>query len=1007
MSVKFKRLVLPALITVNGLQVLSTPCFAAFEFGQVALVKPYDTRVAADIVPKRNMLLTVKPESNAKFKEGSLLVYNTEGVIASIKLTPPSDFPPFLDQKITAYDLGKLATDAWFAVVPWQLVSGNMSFIATFTDSSGCQHVESFMKNVILPESSFTIRRANVVMFDGEHPAPLDRLLPARVLNDYIASLPLSRMTQADYSQVALPYVILNKDGVGTRFDSMQDVADAGLTHNEFYSVLKHQVAQQLSAAQQGRGLFMTSGDDSGSHFSDTTVVSSGAYKNQDGKYDDMNKIGVAGGWVGWSAIWNGDSGGNAYAHEIGHSFRLKHWTTKEPGPASIQHEYPSGGLYSDMNPTPVDSTANTFRTWYRVDHKGPVLDENGQKIGTTDPMNSGHGMNDSSVFPRFLPYHQFRTQQFFSGNRPVIRNINGKPDYYKWNACASNFETYDPGENYSAVEYVDVPVASVYGTFGSADEAQQIYPILYNRSGNTFARSASLSESKYDAASLPMYLQISYEDGSTEYAHINSAVTDAYQRFSVNIPMSKQPKKVELYNAGVMKAARDFAVQIPADTPEFSTISRSVQSAAGKHVPYSYGVGKDVTTPDEIWPFMPTTGGLDFDIESPASLTHNSDHSIIALNVMDDSGVAHDIQIKTWLTTNNDPSSTRNLLTTDEKFRLGDEVQFHWHVLPFGIARLTNVESPIITVKDDQGVVTQARMRFDYNVVGIPGNIALNKPSSQSSNYRNFYSHLANDGDFTTMNHTGCGQGEWLEIDLQKQYDLTLLKLAHRDSWSSRLNGSQVVTLDENRNELWRAELRDEWTHQFASGFKTRGFTGVNTRYIRIEQNDCVHWTEIEAFIDPMYGDQEESRPGLYYGTVPGSFNKTHINPKTSVTYLLPETEKNNLPGRTTQIFNGYINIPNGKISFRENYDNNVLLMIDGVVVLEDTVWDQPSDTGELVFSPGWHRLELRLANTGGPSGIGNREGFGFSYDPEGGTNWQHLEDDGTGSLLRTELKR
>ena len=108
MNVKFKRLMLPALITINGLPVLGSHCFAAFEFGQVALVKPYDTRVAADIVPKRNMLLTVKPESNAKFKEGSLLVYNTEGEIASIKLTPPSDFPPFLDQTITAVDLGKI-----------------------------------------------------------------------------------------------------------------------------------------------------------------------------------------------------------------------------------------------------------------------------------------------------------------------------------------------------------------------------------------------------------------------------------------------------------------------------------------------------------------------------------------------------------------------------------------------------------------------------------------------------------------------------------------------------------------------------------------------------------------------------------------------------------------------------------------------------------------------------------------------------------------------------------
>lgn len=141
-------------------------------------------------------------------------------------------------------------------------------------------------------------------------------------------------------------------------------------------------------------------------------------------------------------------------------------------------------------------------------------------------------------------------------------------------------------------------------------------------------------------------------------------------------------------------------------------------------------------------------------------------------------------------------------------------------------------------------------------------------------------------------------------------------------------------------------------------------------------------------------------NQPGLYYGEVSGNINTTDANPKTSVTTNLSETE-DAIGGNTTEIYTGYIYDADGNISFREYIDDKTRLWIDGELVLSSDLWSDVQSTGNLNLPPGWHAFELRISN--GNGGSGPTSGIGFAFDPDGGTNWQHPEDPGDGSLFRT----
>jgi len=159
----------------------------------------------------------------------------------------------------------------------------------------------------------------------------------------------------------------------------------------------------------------------------------------------------------------------------------------------------------------------------------------------------------------------------------------------------------------------------------------------------------------------------------------------------------------------------------------------------------------------------------------------------------------------------------------------------------------------------------------------------------------------------------------------------------------------------------------------------------------------------------------------GLSYGVLDGAFTETGENPGDRGIELGPmASEVTDLPADTTHVYTGWFYDADGNVSFYENFDDSVKLIIDGREVMRHTPvggvpeWEIPHSTGDLALTPdSWHTFELRLGQGGGGSGppAGMSLGFGFdNYPPICDANdqeWEyaHPVDPGDGSLFRTPV--
>ncbi|MCL1920432.1 MAG: autotransporter-associated beta strand repeat-containing protein, partial [Kiritimatiellaeota bacterium] len=174
---------------------------------------------------------------------------------------------------------------------------------------------------------------------------------------------------------------------------------------------------------------------------------------------------------------------------------------------------------------------------------------------------------------------------------------------------------------------------------------------------------------------------------------------------------------------------------------------------------------------------------------------------------------------------------------------------------------------------------------------------------------------------------------------------------------------------------------------------------------------------------------------PGLHEGRLDGQFNTADPNPMTAIEFTTTaangwcdsggEINGKHWPDNSTYVYTGYIwnrDPTNVTWTFAENFDDNVLLVIDGATVLHDTSWDTPT-YGTITLTPGPHPFEARFGQGGGGAGGNivpnpdnpdperNRwdwpdKNVAFLIDYQGRdegvfANYELLQDDGTGRLL------
>lgn len=104
-------------------------------------------------------------------------------------------------------------------------------------------------------------------------------------------------------------------------------------------------------------------------------------------------------------------------------------------------------------------------------------------------------------------------------------------------------------------------------------------------------------------------------------------------------------------------------------------------------------------------------------------------------------------------------------------------------------------------------------------------------------------------------------------------------------------------------------------------------------------------------------------------------------------------------LGAQSTYAYAGYMYFrENETYTFRGNFDDYSSVRVDNAEVVAQHTGDKSGSVGPFAES-GWHKVDFRVSNNGGASG----GGFGIQYQTDKDATWHKIEDDGSGTFLRT----
>jgi hypothetical protein len=133
-----------------------------------------------------------------------------------------------------------------------------------------------------------------------------------------------------------------------------------------------------------------------------------------------------------------------------------------------------------------------------------------------------------------------------------------------------------------------------------------------------------------------------------------------------------------------------------------------------------------------------------------------------------------------------------------------------------------------------------------------VPMNLALGKPATQSSTYRDNPSDVASmavDGNYNSFTHTECFKGyrQWWKVDLEDVFTISTIVVGNRlDCCGGRFHDATFYFYDEYDQELHVMQ-----TSGGIGSKKTFSVDFVSARYIKVmlPDEDCLQIGEFEAW--------------------------------------------------------------------------------------------------------------------------------------------------------------
>ncbi len=524
------------------------PLAGAFELAQTHIVRADETRLAPRLNAGRELLLLFTPEAPLSADTRVFVSAEHDGVsLGALPVASPSELPPALEASYSLAPIAPYSTAAWSVSLPAGWVREGTVLRLGYDDEGG--FVAEHTLADLAPPHRLTITRARIVLF-GEPDQPAITQPAPRIARDFFAAIPVAGLRWVDYDPWRVGEIVVRTED-GPHVVRSEAERRAVASDADHWSILKHQVALRLSLANTGRGLALT-GESAGdsSPYSFGTSVAMGWFRDPEGRYVDIDDAPWAAGWTGWTAMWTNECG-NAFIHEVGHSFTLSHFTAGTASAWGIAEEYPRDGTNLASHPWGYDTIRRRPRTWYRVDDDGPVVDGE-ELVGKRDPMNGGERPNPATCFPQYTAYHARRIQDWVAAT-PTISMIDGLPGIASWDEETHAYSPAAPPDGFEHPVAVDTPVVTLIGALAVDDEACRIYPPLTAPSGNVFTFPDPLSiglPEVFDGAAY--FLEIAYEDATTERAVIarQTIDDDALYLFSLNLDATRTPRTVRLYRS-------------------------------------------------------------------------------------------------------------------------------------------------------------------------------------------------------------------------------------------------------------------------------------------------------------------------------------------------------------------------------------------------------------------------------------------------------------------------
>ena len=520
-------------------------------FGHTHVTQSNDSRWAPRPVAFRDTALLFEP-TNPLTDDTDLRILARRGgeSLGVLPLRPPNDLPTIMEQGLTDEILESWSDTAWSVDVPWIWMEENVELHIGFETEDGLfEHIHTLTE--LGAPHRFTVSRSKIVLF-GEDSFDTTTYSAQQLGLDFFSVLPISELAWVDSTNWVLDEIVVRGQNGPVKVTSESERL-AQTSDPDRWGILKNIFTHRLNLANIGQGLTNTTFSGGNSPYSFGTTLGMGWIVDENNNYVDINNAPYSAGWTGWSAIWHGECG-NVFNHEIGHSFTLAHFREGAASSWGVEDQYPDDGVNLNTHPWGYDTVHKQFRSWYRVNTNGIVVQDDGSVQGKRDSMNGGESSNSLHCFPQYTGYHAWKIQNWMEST-PTFSQIGGTTDIVQWNTEVRRYTPVDLSVDYERPLLISAPVVTIVGALADttiASDANHIYPPIFWDSGNAFPLIDPTQSGLTEFTGANYVAEITNVNGDIEYTLINRSTVDGtdLHLFSFNIPLNDNPTQIRLLHS-------------------------------------------------------------------------------------------------------------------------------------------------------------------------------------------------------------------------------------------------------------------------------------------------------------------------------------------------------------------------------------------------------------------------------------------------------------------------